>query len=75
MRFWGGLIVGVMLTVGGTYVVDAMHSAPGADARPAPQMVNWGVVNDNLRGLSTDVQSGWDKLVGTARQLDRKNGI
>lgn len=75
MRFLTGLIVGVMLTVGGTYIADAMHSAPGADTRPAPQMVNWSVVNENLRGLSTNVQSGWDKLVGTAKQLDRKSGI
>ena len=46
-----------MLTVGTAYVTDAMHSAPGPDARPAPQMVNWTVVNENLRG-SVDRRPG-----------------
>ena|GEM_PF-804423 len=75
MRFLSGLLVGIVLTIGSAYIVDAMHAAPGPDAKPAPQMVNWTVVNDNLRGLSSDVQGGWDRLVGTAKQLDRKNGV
>ena len=74
MRFITGILLGIVLTVGTAYVVDAMHSAPGADAKPAPQMVNWTVVNDNLRGLSSDVQGGWDRLVSTTRQIDRKSG-
>ena len=74
MRFISGLIVGVILTIGSAYVIDAMHGAPGADG-VAPQMVNWTVVNANLRGLSTDVQNGWDRLVSTTKQIDRKNGI
>ena len=75
MRFLTGLAVGVMLTIGAAYITDAMHSAPGLDARPAPQMVNWTVVNENLRGLSTDVQDGWNRLVSTGKQIDRKAGI
>ncbi len=75
MRFLTGLAAGIMLTVGAAYITDVMHSAPGPDARPAPQMVNWPVVSDNLRGLSTDVQDGWNRLVTTTRQIDRKSGI
>ncbi len=75
MRFITGLILGVILTIGSAYVVDAMHTAPGAAERPAPQMVNWTVVNENLRVLSGDVQTGWDRLVSTTRQIDRKSGI
>ena len=75
MRFLTGLALGIMLTVGAAYITDIMHSAPGPDARPAPQMVNWTVVNDNLRGLSTDVQDGWSRIVSTTKQIDKKSGI
>jgi hypothetical protein len=68
MRFALGLIVGIVLTIGSAYVADALHSAPGPDQKEAPRMVNWGVVNDNLKGLSTSVQDGWSRLTGHARQ-------
>ena len=72
MRFVTGIIVGMILTVGVAYVTDSMHTAPGPDA---PRMVNWGVVSDNLKGLSIDVQAGWDHLVGSAKSIDHKTGI
>jgi hypothetical protein len=75
MRFLTGLAVGIMLTIGAAYITDVMHAAPGPDARSAPQMVNWTVVNDNLRGLSTDVQDGWNRLVSATKQIDKKSGI
>jgi hypothetical protein len=67
MRFALGLIFGIVLTVGTAYVTDAMHSAPGPDQKEAPRMVNWGVVNDNLRDLSSSVQDGWNRLTGHTR--------
>ena len=75
MRFLTGLALGIMLTVGAAYITDIMHSAPGPDARPAPQMVNWTVVNENLRGLSTEVQDGWNHLVSATHEIDKKSGI
>ena len=35
-------------------------------------MVNWDVVGDDMRGLSTGVQDLWTRLVGGAKQLDRQ---
>lgn len=67
MRFALGVIVGIVLTIGTAYVTDTMHSAPGPDQREASRMVNWGVVNDNLKGLSTSIQDGWDRLTGHSR--------
>jgi hypothetical protein len=64
MRFIFGLLVGIVLTVGCAYVVDTMHSAPGPDQKEAARMVNWEVVNDNLKGLSTSIQDGWSRLTG-----------
>lgn len=64
MRFIFGVIVGMALTVGCAYVSDTMHSAPGPDQREAARMVNWEVVNSNLRGLSSTLQDGWFRLTG-----------
>ncbi|MDR3460956.1 MAG: hypothetical protein P4L76_01425 [Beijerinckiaceae bacterium] len=66
MRFALGLIVGIALTIGGAYLIDTMYSAPGPDQKEAARMVNWGVVNGNLRALSTSVQDGWARLTGHA---------
>lgn len=72
MRFISGLIIGIALTFGTAYVVDAMHSAPGPDGKEARRMVNWDVVGDDMRGLSTGVQDLWARLAGGAKQLDRQ---
>ena len=73
MRFTNGLIIGIILTVGAAFVVDSLHSAPGPDQKEARKMVNWDVVGDNLRGLSTDVQDGWAKLVGSAKKIEKQS--
>ena len=74
MRFATGLIIGIILTIGTAYVVDTLHSAPGPEGRDGRRMVNWEVVNDNMRDLSTSVQDGWHKLVGDAKKLDKQTG-
>ena len=75
MRFTMGLIIGIILTIGTAYVVDSLHSAPGPDQKEARRMVNWEVVGDNMRGLSSDVQDGWARLVGGAKKLDKQTGV
>ena len=73
MRFTTGLIVGIILTIGVAYVTDALGSAPGPDGKATPRMVNWDVVSDNMRGLSTEVQDGWARLTGGVRKLDKQS--
>ncbi len=75
MRFSLGLIVGCFLTIGTAYVVDATRSAPGAGEPAGRTMVNWAVVNENMRGLSTDVQETWARLIGGAKRIDKQTGI
>ena len=74
MRFFTGLIIGIVLTIGAAYVVDAMHSAPGPNGHEARRMVNWDVVSDNMRDLSASVQQGWHRLVGTADKIEKQTG-
>ena len=69
MRFTMGVITGILLTFGVAYVTDMLGSAPGPDGREAARMVNWNVVADNMRGLSSEVQDGWARLTGAARKL------
>ncbi len=64
MRFITGVFVGIILTVGCAYISDAMQSAPGPNQHEASRMVNWDVVNTNLKGLSTSLQDGWARLTG-----------
>lgn len=70
MRFVLGIIVGILLTVGFAYVHDA--ATPGAPTEVAAvaaadadgRMVNWDVVNRDLRGVNGWVRSQWAWLSG-----------
>jgi hypothetical protein len=66
MRMLLGIILGVFLTIGGTYIYDASSGALATrDAdntlgvRP---MVNWDVVSQNWRSLEGNVRKGFDHL-------------
>lgn len=64
MRFILGLIVGIVLTIGGVYVIDNMHPAPGTGETSARRMVNWDVVNADMQGVSSTIQDAWARLTG-----------
>lgn len=72
MRFIFGVIIGILLTFGAAYVTDSVGTAPGADGKETRRMVNWDVVGDDMRGLSSGVQSLWARLVGGARQIEKQ---
>jgi hypothetical protein len=57
MRLFLGLILGIALTIGGTYVADSMA---GTGAR----MVNWDVVGKNFESITTLARDGWKKITG-----------
>ncbi len=73
MRFITGLVVGVLLTVGAAYVSDAARAPSGPDGEVL-RMVNWTVVDANMRDLSRDVRGAWARLVSGAKAIDRKIG-
>jgi hypothetical protein len=64
MRFLLGIIVGIGLTVGGTYLFDswAVRGASDATASSARPMVNWDVVDKNWQRTTTRVRKEWDRL-------------
>ena len=74
MRFTIGILFGIFLTLGAAFLIDSLHSAPGPDQKEARRMVNWDVVGDNMRELSTDVQDAWSRLVGGVKKLDKQTG-
>ena len=73
MRFFLGMIVGALLTIGVAYLSDASISGATTTAtttgagtstqisaeRP---MVNWDVVSTNWHHFTTGVRSTWNKL-------------
>ena len=72
MRFIFGVLVGICLTIGVTYVADAMVPSKTGDVPGGRHMVNWDVVSGNIQNASTSVQEAWARLVGKAKELDRK---
>lgn len=64
MRFLFGIIVGILLTVGAAYVFDSTHKGEGPDGAAERQIVNWDVVQNELKTLSTNIHEGWDHLTG-----------
>jgi len=63
MRFITGLIVGIILTIGVAYIVDA--SAPDT-AGVRQTMVNWSVVDQNFAAIRERVSTEWSKLTRSA---------
>ena len=68
MRVLFGLMLGVLLTIGGAYVHDHWNSPPsattGGSSSPLAQrkMVNWDVVDENLRIVRRRAHEMWTKL-------------
>ena len=57
MRLFLGIIIGIALTIGGTYVADSM-------AGTGPRMVNWDVVSKNFESITSLAREGWKKIAG-----------
>ena len=73
MRFIFGVIIGILLTFGAAYVVDTTRGAPGPDGKAAARpMVNWDIVGDDMRSLSSGAQNLWARLVGGAKQIEKQ---
>ncbi len=67
MRFLLGIIVGILLTIGSAYVFDASRKGEGPNGS-AERIVNWDVLQAQLRILSGNIQDGWSRLTGRKTQ-------
>lgn len=64
MRFFLGLVVGVLMTVGVVYLADASISGTSSTTAQVDQrpMVNWDVVDKNWQNFTHGVRNTWNKL-------------
>jgi hypothetical protein len=68
MRVLFGIILGVALTVSVAFISDTWTTGPatttgsGSTGAEHRQMVNWGVVNDNMRIAQERVRETWIRL-------------
>ena len=64
MRFFLGLVVGVLMTIGVAYLSDAAVSGPSSTSAQVEQrpMVNWDVVDRHWQDLTHGVRNTWNKL-------------
>jgi len=59
MRMLLGIIIGVLLTVGGTYVHDLTIEPADSATRG---IVNWNVADRTLHELATSTRESWVRL-------------
>jgi hypothetical protein len=60
MRTFFAFILGIAVTIGGTYLYDKVFAGwSGATTKP---MVNWDVVQENARMAAESAQAQWSKL-------------
>jgi hypothetical protein len=64
LRVFIGIILGIALTVATAFLADALRPTGGPTEAAARPMVNWDVVEDNLRGVSERIQEAWNRLTG-----------
>lgn len=66
MRLLLGIILGVLLTIGGAYVIDSHNAANAADTATTSvrPMVNWDVVNVKWQHLTERARSEWTRVAG-----------
>ncbi len=66
MRVLIGIILGGVLTVGGTYVYDSHSALAAADAPASAQqpLVNWDVVGTKWNHLTVRARAEWTKIAG-----------
>jgi hypothetical protein len=64
MRFLSGIIVGALLTIGSAYVFDVSRKNEGPVGATERRMVNWDVVQAEIKALSGAIQDGWTRLAG-----------
>jgi hypothetical protein len=66
MRFLFGIILGGLLTVGGTYLYDSYSTTAAANAPTIEQrpLVNWDVVGTKLQQLTERARTEWSRHSG-----------
>jgi hypothetical protein len=64
MRFLSGIILGVLLTVAVAFVFDSTRKTDGPEGAVEQKMVNWDLVQKELKDLSSNIHDGWNRLTG-----------
>ncbi len=67
MRVFFGIIIGIILTVGGAYIVDSVRDTSGSEGSFNRPVVNWDVVDHSIKGASDTLRQSWERLTGHAK--------
>ncbi|HUI20317.1 MAG TPA: hypothetical protein VLZ74_04665 [Methylocella sp.] len=67
MRMFFGIIIGIILTVGAAYLADTVRDTSNAEGSTNRPIVNWDVVDNGIKALSTTLQEGWARVTGHAK--------
>jgi hypothetical protein len=64
-----GLVIGVLLTIGTTFIADAFTAGEVTETC-SKQIVNWDVAKERLHDSTASIQTGWDRLKNGLRSLE-----
>jgi len=65
MRGLFGFLVGIGLTIGGTYLYDTMNQQPGIDGSMTERpLVNWDVVSQKWGFVTDRARREWNRFAG-----------
>jgi hypothetical protein len=65
MRGFFGFLLGIALTIGGSYVYDTVSQRPATDGTVVERpLVNWDVVSHKLDVVTDRARREWNKLTG-----------
>ena len=70
MNLLVGLIVGVLLTIGTTFIADAFVTSEVTSDTCSKQIVNWDVAKERLHETTSSIATGWDRLKSGVRTLE-----
>jgi hypothetical protein len=63
MRVFIGILLGIILTVGGSYLYDSHNAVTAANTNGLQRpMVNWDVVSSNLNRLTERARAEWTRI-------------
>ena len=65
-----GIIVGVLLTIGTAFMVDAFTTAEVTSETCSNQIVNWDIAKERLHDTTASIEVGWDRLKNGVRSLE-----
>jgi hypothetical protein len=69
MNLLAGIVVGILLTIGTTFIADAYSAPEVTTENCSKQIVNWDVAKERLHETTSSIATGWERLKNGVQRL------